>query len=150
MLAEIQPEICLSIYGCTALLLGLGRFFKFLDLLHTICPLNLALTSPTSGGRSVGIFRLRTTGQGIFLFDLFFYTVGRTPWKRVSPSQGRYLHTEQQKHKIKAHTDIHALRVGFEPTIPVLGASEDGSCLRPATGIGIGKTPRIHVISDTA
>jgi hypothetical protein len=26
----------------------------------------------------------------------------------ISPSQGRYLHTEQHKHRINAHTDIHA------------------------------------------
>jgi hypothetical protein len=33
---------------------------------HTLCPLNLALTSPTSGGRSVGIVRFRTKATEIF------------------------------------------------------------------------------------
>jgi hypothetical protein len=31
------------------------------------------------------------------------YTVGRTPWMGISPSQGRYLHTEEYKHRINAH-----------------------------------------------
>jgi hypothetical protein len=30
----------------------------------------LALTSPTSGGRSVGIVRLRTKGHGVWFFSL--------------------------------------------------------------------------------
>jgi hypothetical protein len=47
-----------------------------------------------------------------------FYKVGRTTWTVVSLSRGLYLHTGQHKHRINAHTDIHAL-VGFEPTIPV-------------------------------
>jgi hypothetical protein len=29
--------------------------------------------------------------------------------RSISPSQGRYLHTEQHKHRINAHTNIHAL-----------------------------------------
>jgi hypothetical protein len=33
----------------------------------TLYPQKLALTSPTSGGRSVGIVRLRTKGHGVFL-----------------------------------------------------------------------------------
>jgi hypothetical protein len=48
----------------------------------------------------------------------------------IGPSQGRYLHTRQYKHRINAHTDIHALsRIRTQdPSIP---ASEDSSCLRP-------------------
>jgi hypothetical protein len=53
------------------------------------------------------------------------YTVGRTPW--VSQSQGRYLHTEQQKQIIHAIQTSMPL-VGFEPTT---AAIEDGSYLRP-------------------
>jgi hypothetical protein len=41
------------------------------DLLHrprdTLCPLKLALTSLTSGGRSVGIVRWRTNAPEVFL-----------------------------------------------------------------------------------
>jgi hypothetical protein len=33
----------------------------------TLYPQKLALTSPTSGGRSVGIVRLRTKGDGVFI-----------------------------------------------------------------------------------
>jgi hypothetical protein len=33
---------------------------------YTLYPLNLALTSPTSGGRSVGIVRLQTTGHRVW------------------------------------------------------------------------------------
>jgi hypothetical protein len=51
----------------------------------------------------------------LFLF-LDLYTVGLLG-REISPSQGRYLHTEQHKHRIN-NTDIHASS-GFEPTIPV-------------------------------
>jgi hypothetical protein len=36
----------------------------------TLYPQKLALTSPTSGGRSVGIVRLRTEGHGAFTVGL--------------------------------------------------------------------------------
>jgi hypothetical protein len=32
-----------------------------------------------------------------------FYTVGRTPWTGDQPSQSRYLHTEQHKHRINTN-----------------------------------------------
>jgi hypothetical protein len=34
----------------------------------TLYPQKLALTSPTSGGRAVGIVRLRTKDHGVFFF----------------------------------------------------------------------------------
>jgi hypothetical protein len=34
---------------------------------------------------------------------LILYSAGRTPWTGICPSQGRYLHTEQHKHRINAH-----------------------------------------------
>jgi hypothetical protein len=37
----------------------------------TLYPQKLALTSPTSGGCSVGIVRLRTTGHGVFYFFIY-------------------------------------------------------------------------------
>jgi hypothetical protein len=53
------------------------------------------------------------------LFEfLNLYTVGRTPWTGGSPSQGRYLHTEQHKQNKRTQTSMP--RVGFELTIPVL------------------------------
>jgi hypothetical protein len=48
----------------------------------------------------------------------------------ISPSQGRYLHTEQHKHRINAHTGIHASS-GFRTHNPSVRAGEDSSCLRP-------------------
>jgi hypothetical protein len=48
-------------------------------------------------------------GLGHFFSFLILYTVDRTPWTGIGPSQGRYLHTEQHKHRINAHRDIHAL-----------------------------------------
>jgi hypothetical protein len=40
---------------------------------------------------------------GRFFTFLIPHTVGRTPWTGISQSQGRYLHTEQHKHRINAH-----------------------------------------------
>jgi hypothetical protein len=40
---------------------------------------------------------------GRFFSFFIFCTVGRTPWTGDQPVQGRYLHTGQHKHWIKAH-----------------------------------------------
>jgi hypothetical protein len=40
---------------------------------------------------------------GRFFSFLILYTVGRTPWAGISMWHGRYLHTEQHKHRINAH-----------------------------------------------
>jgi hypothetical protein len=51
--------------------------------------------------------------------------------RRISPSQGLYPHTEQHKHRIKAHnTDTHPLS-GIRTPDPSVRASEDSSCLSP-------------------
>jgi hypothetical protein len=42
-------------------------------------------------------------------FCNLFHTDGRTPCRVISPSRGRYLHTGQHKHRINAHTEVHAL-----------------------------------------
>jgi hypothetical protein len=52
--------------------------------------------------------------SGRFFSFLILYTVGRTPWTGISPSQGRYLHTE---HKINAK-QISMPWLRLEPTIP--------------------------------
>jgi hypothetical protein len=44
-----------------------GRRDPLRWLRETLYPRKLALTSPTSGGRSVGIVRLRAKGNGVFL-----------------------------------------------------------------------------------
>jgi hypothetical protein len=51
----------------------------------------------------------------------------------ISPSQGRYLYTGQNKHRINAHTDIHALS-GIRTQDPGVRASEDSSFFRPRGG----------------
>jgi hypothetical protein len=61
--------------------------------------------------------------------NLFTQTVGLLG-RVISPLQGRYLHTGQHKHRIKAHTDIHALS-GIRTHDPSVRANEDSSCLRP-------------------
>jgi hypothetical protein len=48
----------------------------------------------------------------------------------ISPSQGRYLHTEQHKHRINVHTDVHICS-RIRTHDPSVRASEDSSCLRP-------------------
>jgi hypothetical protein len=67
-------------------------------------------------------------GLGRFFSFLILYTVGMTPWTGISPSQGRYLHIEQQKHRINA--DIHALSE-IRTHDPRVQASEECSWLRP-------------------
>jgi hypothetical protein len=96
-----------SVYGCTALVY-LDLFFNFLTAVGIRCAdhatpstsKKLALTSPTSGGRSVGIVHLRTKDME-FIFNI--YREGRPPWNGISPSQGPYLHTEQHKRRINSY-----------------------------------------------
>jgi hypothetical protein len=56
------------------------------------------------------------------------FTVGRTPWTGDQPVQGRYLYTEQHKHRINA--DIHASS-GIRTHDPSVRADEECSGLRP-------------------
>jgi hypothetical protein len=61
------------------------------------------------------------------------YTVGsvRLLGRKIRPSQGLCLHTEQHKHRINAHNiNIHALS-GIGTHDSSVRASEDSSCLRP-------------------
>jgi hypothetical protein len=59
----------------------------------------------------------------------------------MSPSQGRYLHTGQHKHRINAYTNIHALS-GIRTYDPSVQVNEDNSCLRPHVAQLL-KIPRI-------
>jgi hypothetical protein len=55
--------------------------------------------------------------------------------RRISPSQGHYLHTEQHKHRTNTQTSMP--RVGFEPTIPVFERAKTVHASdRATTGIG--------------
>jgi hypothetical protein len=69
-------------------------------------------------------------GPGLFFSFVIFFTqtvgiLGRV----ISPSQGHYLNTEQHKHRINAHTDIHAWN-GIRTHNPSVRAGEDSSCFR--------------------
>jgi hypothetical protein len=69
-------------------------------------------------------------GPGLFFsFVIFFIQSVGLLGRVISPSEGRYLHTGQHKHRINAHTDIHALS-GIHTHDPSVLASEDSSRLR--------------------
>jgi hypothetical protein len=65
-----------------------------------------------------------------FSFVIFFTQMVGLHGRGISPSQGRYLHTGQHKHRINAHRDIHALS-GIWTHDPSFRAGKDSSCLRP-------------------
>jgi hypothetical protein len=67
-------------------------------------------------------------GLGRFFNFLFFYTISRTPWAEISPSQDLYLHTRQHKHGINAHR--HPCLEWNSTQDPSVRAGEDSSCLR--------------------
>jgi hypothetical protein len=55
---------------------------------------------------------------GRFFSFKILYTVGRPPWRGISPSQGLYLHIEHQTQN-KHTQDIHAL-IGIRTQVPAL------------------------------
>jgi hypothetical protein len=65
-----------------------------------------------------------------FSFVIFFTQKSGLPERGISPSQGRYLRAGQHKHRMNAHTDIHALN-GIRTYDPSVRASENILCLRP-------------------
>jgi hypothetical protein len=69
-------------------------------------------------------------GPGLFFSYVIFFTqtvelLGRV----ISPSQGRYVHAGQHKHRINTHTNIHASS-GIRTHDRSLGTSGNSSCLR--------------------
>jgi hypothetical protein len=76
-------------------------------------------------------------GPGLFFSFLIIFTqtVGLLGGV-VSPSQSRYIHAGQHKHRINARTDIHALS-GIQPTIPAFEGTKTVHALdRAVTVIG--------------
>jgi hypothetical protein len=70
-------------------------------------------------------------GPGVFFsFVILFTQTAGLLGRVISPSQGLYPHTGQHKHRINAHTDIHALS-GIRTHDLSVRASEDSSRLRP-------------------
>jgi hypothetical protein len=79
---------------------------------------------------------------GGFLSFIILYTLVRTRLLRrgISPTQGRYLHSEQHKHRINAHTQISMRGVGFERMIPAFERAKTVHTLdRATTVIGDGE-----------
>jgi hypothetical protein len=69
-------------------------------------------------------------GLGLFFSCIIFFTqTARRLGRGISPSHGRYLHTGQHKHRIKAHSNIHALS-GIRTHDSSVQARENSSCLR--------------------
>jgi hypothetical protein len=59
-------------------------------------------------------------GRGLLFCFVISFTQTIGPFgRRIGPSQGRYLNTGQHKHRINAHTDIHALNgiLTHEPSV---------------------------------
>jgi hypothetical protein len=65
-----------------------------------------------------------------FSFLIFFIHTAGLLGRVISPSQGRYLHTGQHKHRINAHRHTHASS-GIRTHDPRVRASEDSSYLIP-------------------
>jgi hypothetical protein len=63
-------------------------------------------------------------------FVIFFTKIVGFLGGGISPSQGRYLHMGQHKHRIKAHRAILAMS-GIRTDDPSVRVSEDSSCHRP-------------------
>jgi hypothetical protein len=69
-------------------------------------------------------------------FRNLIYIDGGLLGRVMSPSQGRYLHTGQDKHRINAHTDTHALS-GILSHDPSVRASAVYALDRAAIVIGL-------------
>jgi hypothetical protein len=65
-----------------------------------------------------------------FSFSYSYIQTAGLLGRGTRPSQGRYLHTGQNKLRINAHTDIHAL-IGIRTHDFSVRASEENSCLKP-------------------
>jgi hypothetical protein len=105
-----------------------GRGDSFRWPRDTLYVLKLALTSPTSGGRSVGIVCWRTKPWSFLALQPFvepwplfqflvLYTVGRTPWT-VNHPVARPLPTHITTKTQNKRTQTLVPWVEFEPTIP--------------------------------
>jgi hypothetical protein len=66
----------------------------------------------------------------VFSFLIFFGQSVDFLGRVIIPTQGRYLHTGQNKHRINPHTDMPTLSV-VRTHEPSLRPRKDSSCLRP-------------------
>jgi hypothetical protein len=80
--------------------------------------------------------------SSFFSFLIYTQSVGFFV-RGISPSQGRYLHTEHHKHNKRTQTSM--FQVGFEPTIPVFERAKTVHALdRAVTVIGLLTTWKIN------
>jgi hypothetical protein len=68
-------------------------------------------------------------GFGRFFSSLIPFTIVRTPWTEISPSQGCYLHVEPHNHRINAHRLYASSEIRTQELS--VWACEDSSYLRP-------------------
>jgi hypothetical protein len=100
----------------------------YLSVCLSVC---LSVYLPTYLPNYLSIVLQPFVGPGPLFQFLNPYTVGRTPWTRgISLSQGLYQYTEQHKHRINAHTDIH-VSSEIRTDDAYIQTGEDDSCLRP-------------------
>jgi hypothetical protein len=88
---------------------------------HTFWRIHSFINGSTAPLLSPGLF---------FSFVIFFTESVGLLGRASSPSQDRYLHTGQDKHRITAHTKIRALS-GIRNHDPSVRAGEEISCIRP-------------------
>jgi hypothetical protein len=94
-----HPLICLhgtwTALPCTYIYIYINRINGWGDPLRwprdTLYPQKFALTSPTSGGRSVGIVRLRTKGHGGYIYCVYTCTLTRSTHFKPEDGGGAYL-----------------------------------------------------------
>jgi hypothetical protein len=102
---------CRSIFSCLKFL----PYFPSMRVHFTTTFLDSATCqclacSTAHFGLALSLYDSRALCWTLATFSLswsFTHSVG-LHGRGISPSQGRYLHTGQHKHRINAHTDIHA------------------------------------------
>jgi hypothetical protein len=88
-------------------------------------------TNRLSYGVAIYLFMaLQPLDLGSFFSFLIYTQPVALLGRGISPSQGRYLHTGQQKHRINANTAIHASSE-IRTHEPSVWTGQDSSCLRP-------------------
>jgi hypothetical protein len=89
-----------------------------------------SVQSPITHRHYLSVVLQPFVGPWPLLSFLIFYTVGRAPWTG-DQSVVRSLPIDRTTQTQNKRTQTAMPRVEFEPTIPVFGAGEDSSCLKP-------------------
>jgi hypothetical protein len=123
---SIYLSICLSV--CLSVSVCLSIYLSIYPSIYLSIYLSICLSSYLSVRVSIYLSIYLSIYGCFFSFLIYTQSVGLLG-RVISPSQGLYLHTGQHKHRVNAHTDIHASS-GIRTHIPSVLAGEDGSCLR--------------------